>query len=98
MSASYPERDVARFFFNLRRGQASQPKPVVDDVEGDEIASVALARLHALDAARRLMRQRSHSIRDWLDCSFEITDEAGCIVMTVPFGAIVPDQPFTPLP
>ena len=47
----------------------------------------------ALRAARDLIaRTRIHSVRDWFECSFEVTDERGARVLTVPFGDTVPDE------
>lgn len=76
---------VARYFLNLRCRQR-----VFTDDEGDELPDAAAARAHALQTARDLMAQgRMDSIRNWLDCAFEITDETGLLVVTVPFAETV---------
>jgi hypothetical protein len=36
-------------------------------------------------------RERLTMIRDWMVCTFEISDEAGQRVLTVPFSDIVPE-------
>ena len=51
------------------------------------------AREHALTVARDLIaRGRNESIRDWMVCSFEITDEQGQPVIKVPFSDTVPES------
>lgn len=82
---------MPRYFFHLRHGPA--PGQVAIDDEGDDIADVGEVREHALRAARDLIaRTRIHSVRDWFECSFEVTDERGARVLTVPFGDTVPDE------
>jgi hypothetical protein len=44
-------------------------------------------REHALTVAKDLIENvRSSTIRDWFECSFESTDEAGESVIVVPFS------------
>jgi hypothetical protein len=63
------------------------------DEEGDVLASPEAAREHALATARDMIRRtRTNIIRDWFDCTFEITDESGKTVLTVPFGDTVVEQ------
>ena len=73
---------VPRFYMNLRyRGR------LFPDDEGDELPDAAAARDFALETARDLIANgRMDSIRNWFDCAFEIADEAGRTVGTVPFG------------
>ncbi|TNC05407.1 hypothetical protein FF100_35760 [Methylobacterium terricola] len=83
---------MARYFFNVR--QHPGPEGLAHDLEGDELQDSAKAREHALTVARDLIaRTRLDSVRDWFDCSFEITDQEGQPVMTVPFGDTVLDEP-----
>jgi hypothetical protein len=45
---------------------------------------------HALETARDLIaRTRTDSIRNWFDCSFQMTDEAGRVVLVMPFSEAV---------
>ena len=82
---------MARYFFNLRH--RSGPAGLAEDPDGDELADVPAAREHALTVARDLIaRGRNESIRDWMVCSFEITDEQGQPVLTVPFSDTVPES------
>jgi hypothetical protein len=56
------------------------------DDEGDMVDAADL-RDHALDLARALIgTTRLQGIRDWLDCTLEITDAGGAIVSVVPFS------------
>ena len=57
------------------------------DEEGDDLASADAVQGHALDTARDLItRARMDSIRNWFDCSFEVTNEVGQVVLVMPFG------------
>jgi hypothetical protein len=33
-----------------------------------------------------LIQTRSDTIRDWFDCTFEVTNERGAVVLVLPFG------------
>lgn len=80
---------MPRFFFSVRHREG--PSGLAIDEEGDELADVEAARAHALSVARKMIaRDRLTMIRDWMVCSFEITDEAGNLVLTVPFSETVP--------
>ncbi|TNC08755.1 hypothetical protein FF100_28350 [Methylobacterium terricola] len=82
---------MARYFFNVRHHPGLEG--LARDPEGDELPDGAAAREHALAVARDLIaRTRLDSVRDWFECSFEITDEEGRPVMIVPFGDTVPDE------
>jgi hypothetical protein len=82
---------MPRYFFSLRHRPG--PAGLAVDEEGDELADVNAAREHALFVARdTIARTRTDVVRDWMVCSFEITDEAGQLVLTVPFSDTVSDQ------
>lgn len=82
---------MPRYFFNVRHRPG--PNGLAQDHEGDELANVSAAREHALSEARAMIaRDQLDMIRDWMVCSFEITDEAGQPVLTVPFSDTVPEQ------
>jgi hypothetical protein len=60
------------------------------DEEGDELEGAANLHAHALSTASDLIRStRSMVIRNWFDCSFEVTDESGQVVLVMPFGDTV---------
>lgn len=79
---------MARYFFNIRHGTGAGSLAL--DPDGDEISDKASVRDFALAAARDLReRTRLDSIPNWFDCSFEVTDEQGRLVISVPFTETV---------
>jgi hypothetical protein len=81
---------MPRYFMNLRHRPG--PNGLSVDEEGDELANVNAVREHALSVAEKMIaRDRLTMIRDWLVCSFEITDEEGQLVLTLPFSDTVPE-------
>ncbi len=73
---------MPRFYLHLRYRDR-----LFRDEEGDHLPDVAAARAHAQGAALDLIRTtRSDTIRDWFDCTFEVADESGKIVLVLPFG------------
>lgn len=79
----------ARYFLHLRHRDRFYA-----DEEGDELPDETAVRPHALRTASDLIRfNRTDLIRDWFDCTFEITDEAGRVVLTMPFGDVVTETP-----
>lgn len=76
---------VPRYFMNLRcRGR------LFADKEGDALPDAAAARAYAWETARDLISNgRLDSIRNWYDCTFEIMDETGRLVLAVPFAETV---------
>ena len=82
---------MPRYFFSLRHRPG--PAGLAVDEEGDELANANAAREHALFVARdTIARTQTDIVRDWMVCSFEITDQAGQLVLTVPFSDTVSDQ------
>lgn len=69
------------YFFNVRIGT-----DVVADPEGVELASPEVARAEALADARELMSEAVLRGRDISEQSFEITDDAGRLVLAVSFA------------
>ena len=79
---------MPRYFSSIRHRPG--PGGLAVDEEGDELPNVSAVREHALSVARDLIaRHDMDTIPDWFVCSFEITDEAGRHVMTVPFSDTV---------
>ena len=76
---------VPRYFMNLRcRGH------LFADEERDALPDAAAARAYAWETARDLISNgRLDSIRNWYDCTFEIMDETGRLVLAVPFAETV---------
>lgn len=82
---------MPRYFFNVRHRPG--PAGLAEDHEGEELEDAGAAREHALSEARAMIaRDQLVTVRDWMDCSFEITDEAGQDVLTVPFSDTVPEE------
>ncbi|HEV7251964.1 MAG TPA: hypothetical protein VGN97_02535 [Mesorhizobium sp.] len=70
-----------RFFMNMRSRSRFVP-----DQEGDELQDGQMLREHAIATARDLIRHtRLASVRDWLDWTYEITDDTGHTVLVLPF-------------
>ena len=58
---------------------------LIVDPEGDDLASADTVQGHALEIARDLItRARMDCIRNWFECSFEVTNEAGQVVLVLP--------------
>jgi len=81
---------MPRYFFNIRH--RTGPAGLAEDPEGDELADVTAAQEMALTRIRAMVaHDRLTMIRDWMVCSFEIVDEQGQPVLTVPFSDTVPE-------
>ena len=79
---------MPRYFFNVRYRPG--PGGLAVDPEGDELADVSAAREHALAQARDMIaRTRTDLVRDWMVCAFEVVDDDGKSVLTVPFSDTV---------
>ena len=77
---------MPRYFLSLRYKDGVDGLAV--DEEGDELPNEGVLREHVLETARDLMGTRSN-VR-WLECVFEVTDEAGHRVLTLPLKEAVP--------
>ncbi len=71
---------MPRFFMNIR-----QDDEWLEDREGEEFPSLVEARAEAVMAARELMAARVGAGRKPHRGGFEITDDAGHVVLLVPF-------------
>jgi antirestriction protein ArdC len=71
---------MARYFLNLH-----ECGNVVTDDEGIERSSLAEVHQGAFAAAREIMCAELAHGRLCLSCHIEVQDEAGAVVMTVPF-------------
>jgi len=84
---------MPRYYFNLRYRPGSEGVAV--DPEGEELRDLEAAQERALAAARDMIaRTRTHLIRDWTACVFEIEDEDAQRVLTVPFSDAVPNADY----
>ena len=87
---------MPRYFFHLRHGAGPGglvPGLLALDPEGDDLPGPDEARAHALMVARDLInRVRLYAVGDWFTCTFEVTDEDGHRVATVPFPETVTEE------
>ena len=82
---------MPRYFLHLRYRNGTDGLAV--DEEGDELPGSDMLREHVEATARDLMRHtRLNAIRNWLDCTFEVTDETGQRVLTLPFSDVSTEQ------
>jgi hypothetical protein len=78
---------MPRFFLHLRYCDGTDGLAV--DEEGDCLPNAGGLREHVEATARDLMRHtRLAAISDWRACTFEVTDEAGQVVLTLPFAEV----------
>jgi hypothetical protein len=75
---------MAKFFFNFRQGKSYQ----VDDL-GCEFESVEAAYLGAFSAAQDMWRELLIKRQDPLLCAFEVMDDEGRDLFTLPFVEIL---------
>ena len=59
------------------------------DEEGEDMPSGIEMKVRALETARDLIRTPSLAIPDWFDCTLEVTDETGTMVLSLPFAEAV---------
>jgi hypothetical protein len=78
---------VARYYLSVRYRDG--PKGLAVDEEGDEMADEAALLAHVADTARDLMWKARITGVDWRTCTFEVTDETGQVVLTMPFAEAV---------
>ena len=79
---------MPRYFLHLRYSDLEDG--FARDEEGDDLEDADALRQHVVDTARDLMKgARLHAIPDWRRCSFEVTDESGTVVLTLPFSDAV---------
>lgn len=73
---------MPRYFLNIRDCGS-----LIIDPDGDDLAGLAEARALALESIRDILaRPETYgSRRIWSTRRFEITDETGAVLMTIPF-------------
>jgi hypothetical protein len=78
---------MPRYFLHLRYRTGNGGLAI--DEEGDEEPEPSRLREHVEATARDLMRKaRLDAIRNWQDCTFEVTDETAQLVLTLPFSQV----------
>jgi hypothetical protein len=74
---------MPRYFLNVRYRDGAEHLAV--DEEGDELSDAGALREHVMETARDMLHQMPIRGINWHECIFEVMDEAGQPVMTVPF-------------
>jgi hypothetical protein len=59
------------------------------DAEGEDIPCGTDVKVPALETALDLIETPSYTVANWLDCTLEVTDETGRIILTLPFNEAV---------
>jgi hypothetical protein len=78
---------MPRYFLHLRYRDGADGLAV--DEEGDEVPDASVLLVHVEATARDLMQKaRFNAIRNWRDCTFEVTNETGQLVLTLPFSQV----------
>jgi hypothetical protein len=80
----YADRTMPLFYFHTRGGAVE-----AEDLEGLELADAAAARATALRGARSIIASAVLEGRLPLGERIEVTDEAGRLVLTLPFADAV---------
>jgi hypothetical protein len=71
---------MARYHLNVRHRDR-----LYRDEEGEDIPSEIEMTVRARETAHDLIGTPSFTIPDWLDCTLEVTNEAGETVLLLPF-------------
>jgi hypothetical protein len=75
---------MPRYFFNLRNSSG-----YLEDEEGQDLPDAGSARQAAMTSARSIVSEESRKGVIDLRASIEIRDEAGAMVLEMPFGDAV---------
>jgi hypothetical protein len=79
---------MPRYFHHLR--YSAHEDGFARDDEGDEVLDPGDLRRHVVDTARDLITgARLNAIPVWAECTFEVTDESGTVVLRLPFSEAV---------
>jgi len=75
---------MARYYLNIRNGGG-----YVEDAEGQELPDLAAARLQAIEGVRSVLSEEARQGEIDLSGSIEIADQAGNILLVLPFSEAV---------
>ncbi len=75
---------MPRYFLHVR-----EAGDLVEDPDGVDFPDVAAARMEAVAAAREIMAEHIRKGLDVSSWSFEVVDEDGRLIMSVPFSEAV---------
>ncbi len=80
---------MSRYYFHIRKGEV-----LVEDPEGTEVAQTESLEDEAIEAARDLLADGDRQGLDRREWIYEIADETGATMLTLPFSRTVePDLP-----
>ena len=80
---------MPRFYFHIRKGDV-----LVEDPEGTEVSETEVLEDEAIEAARDLLADGDLQGLDRREWVYEVADESGATVLTLPFSkAVEPDLP-----
>jgi hypothetical protein len=80
---------MPRYYFHVPKGEV-----LVEDPEGTEVAQTESLEDEAIEAARDLLADGDRQGLDRREWVFEVADENGTTVLTLPFSkAVEPDLP-----
>ena len=80
---------MPRFYFHIRKGDV-----LVEDPEGTEVSETETLEDEAIEAARDLLADGDLQGLDRREWVYEVADESGATVLTLPFSeAVEPDLP-----
>jgi hypothetical protein len=83
---------MPRYYFHIRKDDV-----LVNDPEGVEVAATESLEEEAIEAARDLLAQGDLQGLDRREWVYEVADESGTTVLTLPFAdAVEPDLPQSP--
>jgi hypothetical protein len=71
---------MPRYFFNIVCG-----KVVQEDLNGRVLQDDLTARAYAVQHARQALKNRGHKTPKPSECFVDVTDEAGAVLLRVPF-------------
>ncbi|HYF55451.1 MAG TPA: hypothetical protein VEA41_14435 [Salinarimonas sp.] len=78
---------MPRYFLHIRFREGADGLAL--DHEGDVLPNESALREHVEATARDLMRNtRLEAVPDWRSCVIEVMDDAGRLVLTVPFSQV----------
>ena len=74
---------MARYYLNVRSGSV-----LIEDPDGEDAQDLPSLRRIAQDTMEDILRRPETygETQRWERCSIEVTDEAGAIVLTLPFS------------
>lgn len=80
---------MTRYYFHVRDGSQVQGSQLLTDDEGSELPNLDAAKTEALAAAADILAARIKAGRPVGNAIFEIADETGAVLMSIPFRVVL---------